>query len=95
MAIADDVRLIIAKALKIPVEQLTTTTRLDEIGAESLDVIEIVFELEEKFNISIPFKAEEGTRLLKGEKSEQQLPFATIGDIVDLVTKLVAAKAPQ
>ena len=89
MDVTDDVRAIIAQSLKIPVERLTPDTRLDELGAESLDVIEIVFGLEEKFDISIPFKADEGTRVtIGGEQTE----FSTVRDVANIVQKLVAAK---
>lgn len=95
-AIIDDVRAIIAKSLTIPVERLTPQTRLDELGAESLDVIEIVFGLEEKFDITIPLKAEEATRLATADKSgTQEMPFSTVGDVAEIVEKLVAAKAPK
>ena len=66
LAVIDDVRTIIAKSLNIPIERLTPDSRLDELGAESLDVIEIVFGLEEKFDITIPLKADEATRLRTG-----------------------------
>ena len=93
-AFIDDVRSIIAKSLNIPVEQLTPETHLDELGAESLDVIEIVFALEEKFDITIPLKADEATRLASSDKSSdgQDMPFSTVGDVADIVQKLVAAK---
>ena len=93
-AIIDDVRSIIAKSLNIPVEKLTPETHLDELGAESLDVIEIVFALEEKFDITIPLKADEATRLASSDKSGdgQDMPFSTVGDVADIVEKLVAAK---
>jgi acyl carrier protein len=92
--IIDDVRLIISKSLKIPVEQLTADARLDELGAESLDVIEIIFNLEEKFNISIPLEANEGTNAAKPSASggNAEMQFSTIGDIADVVKKLVEAK---
>lgn len=89
MDVTDDVRAIIAQSLKIPVERLTPDTRLDELGAESLDVIEIVFGLEEKFDISIPFKADEGTRVTIGG---EQMEFSTVRDVANIVQKLVAAK---
>jgi acyl carrier protein len=95
-AIIDDVRAIIAKSLNIPIEQLTPQTRLDELGAESLDVIEIVFGLEEKFDITIPLKAEEATRLASADKSSApEMPFSTVGDVAEIVEKLVAAKAAK
>ena len=102
MAVIDDVRAIIAKSLNIPIERLTPDSRLDELGAESLDVIEIVFGLEEKFDITIPLKADEATRLTtcrhqrhSGQSSGQEMPFSTVGDVADIVQKLIAAKVPQ
>jgi acyl carrier protein len=95
LEIIDDVRSVISKALKIPIERLTPEARLDELGAESLDVIEIVFELEEKFDISIPFKADEGKRLADSDKSDgtAEMQFSTIGDVANIVKRLVEAKA--
>ena len=90
MEIVDDVRQVIAKVLKVPVEHLTPETKLTDIGAESLDVIEIVFELEEKFGISIPFQANEAAKAPAGG---QNLPFTTIADVAKAVKELVDTKA--
>ncbi len=106
MAIIDDVRSIIAKSLNIPAEQLTPDKRLDELGAESLDVIEIVFALEEKYDIAIPLQGSDASRMSASGKSEDksegqdksgssELPFATVGDVAEMVEKLVAAKASK
>ena len=105
MAVIDDVRSIIAQSLKLPVEKLTPETRLEELGAESLDVIEIVFALEEKYDIAIPLRADEATRLVqsdtgaapaKAKQSDgQDVPFSTVGDVAEIVEKLVAAKASK
>lgn len=94
LAIIDDVSTIIAQSLKLPTERLTPDTRLDELGAESLDVIEIVFGLEEKFDISIPFKADAGTRVtIPGKDGGEEIEFTTVGDVAKIVERLVAAKA--
>jgi len=92
--ILDDVRAIISNSLKIPMDRLTADARLDELGAESLDVIEIIFSLEEKFNISIPIEADQGTNSAKPSASSgnPEMQFSTIGDIADVVKKLVEAK---
>jgi acyl carrier protein len=105
LAIIDDVTSIIANSLKLPVEKLTPETRLDDLGAESLDVIEIVFALEEKYDIAIPLRADEATRLAqsgvggapaKSNQSDgQDVPFSTVGDVAEIVEKLVAAKASE
>ena len=97
MAIIDDVRSIIAKSLNIPVDQLTPDKRLDELGAESLDVIEIVFALEEKYDIAIPLQANDATRVSASpqKSGDSELPFATVCDVAEMVEKLVAAKATK
>jgi acyl carrier protein len=91
MAVDNEVRQIISKALKIPVEKLTPETKLEDIGAESLDVIEIMFEIEEKFDISIPLKPNPGSSASDPKSGE--LPFTTIGEVTAAVTNLVEAKA--
>ena len=95
MEIVDEVRQVIAKTLKIPVDRLALDTRLEDIGAESLDVIEIVFELEEKFGITIPYQAVEGASARpQGAKIEPgRLELNTIGEVANAVKTLVDAKA--
>ena len=95
MAVADDVIAIISRSLKIPVEQLTPNKRLDELGAESLDVIEILFELEEKFDIAITVKAGDLAPSKTSDGGTQDAQFSTIGDLTAEVERLVAAKAAQ
>jgi len=95
MAIVDEVRQIISQTLKVPIERLTPDTRLDDIGAESLDVIEIVFELEEKFGISIPFNPDESPSARRGAREPNEagdLAFQTIGEVASAVKNLVDAK---
>lgn len=92
MEIIDEVRQTIASVLKVPVDTLTPETRLSDIGAESLDVIEIIFQLEEKFGISIPFQANEAAR---AGSDAGPMPFATIGEAAAAVKQLVDAKAPS
>ena len=46
---------------------MTHDTRLEDLGAESLDVIEIVYDIEEKFDIAVPIKPGESSLLLETE----------------------------
>ena len=71
---------IIAKSKNISPETITLATTFDELNADSLDKINISFEVEESFNIDIPDEALGSIR--------------TVGDMVDGVTKLVATKPP-
>ena len=52
---------------------------LETLGLESLDVLELTFAIEEKFNIEIPFNANNSTGP----------GFKTVGDVVAAVQRLV------
>ena len=65
---------IIAKSKNISPDTITLASTFDELNVDSLDKINISFEVEEAFNIEIPDDAL-GT-------------IKTVGDMVDGVTKL-------
>jgi len=56
--------------------------KLTDLGVESLDVIEMVMELEEKFDIHIPFNAND----------TEMKDFQSVGDVVRAIENLVAQK---
>jgi acyl carrier protein len=72
---------IIAKSKGIPPDTITLASTFEELNIDSLDKINISFEVEEAFNIDIPDEAL-GT-------------IRTVGDMVDGVTKLQAATPPS
>ena len=72
---------IIAKSKSISPDTITLASTFDELNVDSLDKINISFEVEEAFNIDIPDEAL-GT-------------IRTVGDMVNGVTKLQAAKPPS
>ena len=82
--VADGVIEIIAKQAKVAPETLSRETVLGDLGIESFDTIEIVFALEEKFDIEVPFNAN------TDDKSSQA--FRTVGDVVDGIQKIVDAR---
>ena len=45
---------VFANFKKVPPEQITMDTTFDELGFDSLDGLNLVFELEEEFNLTIP-----------------------------------------
>ncbi len=54
-AVGDKVSAIIAKQLGVKLEEVTPqATFIDDLGADSLDTVEIVMALEEEFKIEIP-----------------------------------------
>lgn len=51
----DRVKEIIAKELDVDVKQLMPEAKfIEDLGADSLDIVELVMALEEEFNIEIP-----------------------------------------
>ena len=59
---------IIAEVLNVDAEEITMdTTFVDDLGADSLDVFQIIMGIEEEFDIEIPSE----------EAAERSLPLAT------------------
>ncbi len=55
MATEDRVREIIVEQLGVSAEQVTNSASfVDDLGADSLDTVELVMAFEEEFNIDIP-----------------------------------------
>jgi len=52
-SVASKVLDIIAKQKRIPADQVTVDSTFQELGLDSLDAVNILFELEGEFNISI------------------------------------------
>ncbi len=51
----EEIKAILVKHLKIDPAKITETTNLQEdLGADSLDLVEIIMEIETKFGIEIP-----------------------------------------
>lgn len=55
MAIFDDVRDVVVEQLSVPAENVKMESNIiEDLGADSLDVVELVMALEEKFDVEIP-----------------------------------------
>lgn len=66
----------LAAVKRIPREKISLETPLHDLGFDSLDTISMLFELEDKFQISIP--------------DEEARSIRSVGDIVEGVRRLVA-----
>ncbi len=71
---------IIAQQKRVPVESVTINSSFDELGLDSLDAVNILFELEGAFDINIP-----------DDKARQ---IKSVREMVDGVRTLVAEKKP-
>jgi acyl carrier protein len=81
--VAQDVIAIIKKKIRVERDQITMDDKLRDLGLESLDALELVFDIEEKFNVEIPVNANDAN--IGG--------FETVADVVREVDKLVNKKA--
>jgi acyl carrier protein len=83
MSVEQDVIDIIKKKIRVERSEIGPEDKLQDLGLESLDALELVFDVEDKFNIEIPVNANDAN--IGG--------FQTVGDVVREVEKLVAKKA--
>ena len=72
---------IIADNQRKDVSLVTTDSTFEELGIDSMDAVNIVFALENEFNINVP--------------DEEMKNIRSVRDIVEGVHKLVAAKPPD
>jgi acyl carrier protein len=68
----------IAKVKRIPLDSITPGSRLEDLGMDSLDGLNLFFELEEAFDISIP--------------DEQARALRSVGEIIDGIGRLLEAR---
>jgi acyl carrier protein len=76
--VTEEVLGVIAETQRIPRETITLDSRFEELGMDSMDAVNILFALEEKFDITIPDEAAKQIR--------------SIREMVDGVQRMVDAK---
>lgn len=80
--VSDRLKAIIVDQFGVGEEEVTDIAKfVEELGADSLDVIEIVMAIEEEFNIEIP------------DNDFEDGQFATVGDLVTYVEGRLKGKA--
>ncbi|MBI3318825.1 MAG: acyl carrier protein [Candidatus Omnitrophica bacterium] len=80
MSVQDKVRSIIAEQLGVKPEEVTPQAKfIDDLGADSLDTVELVMALEEEFGIEIP--------------DEEAEKLVTVGDAIKYIEDKAGQKA--
>ena len=80
--VAADVISIIAKKARVDKPTVEPGERLEDLGLESLDAVEMIFDLEEKFDIQIPYNA-----------NNPRTEFDTVGEVIAAIQQLVDKKS--
>lgn len=76
---------IIAQHARLEPERLTPDSTLAALGIDSLGIVEMMFDIEEAFDISVPYNANEAAR--------SDFDISTVAKIVEAVKRLVAEQA--
>lgn len=84
MSQLDEILDVVAQKAMIDRGKLTPEAKLADLNVSSLDMVEVVFALEDKFGIELPFNANTNAQ-----------EFETVGDVIKLVEKQMAAKGAQ
>ncbi len=77
--VAEKIFEIVAKERRLDRATLSLETRLEDIEIESVDLVEIIFAIEDEFDIDVP-------------QEENAFKLETMGDIVAGVKRLIAEK---
>ena len=85
MSVQDRVITIIAEQAMLDPSDVTPDSTLEELGIDSLGLVESIFAIEEEFDISVPFNA--------NDPSESDFDIRTVRAIVDGVHRLIREKA--
>ena len=81
-AVAVTVRRIIAAQAMIDPEAVTLDATPADLGLDSLGLVEAIFAIEEAFDITVPFNA--------NDTGENRFDMATVGSVVAAVRTLIA-----
>jgi len=85
MSVREHVIAIIAEQAMLEQEDITLDSTPESLGIDSLGLVESIFAIEERFDISIPFNA--------NEPEASQFDITSVATIIAGIEKLVAEKA--
>jgi acyl carrier protein len=78
------IALIAEQAMTTP-EEVALDATPERLGLDSLGLVELVFAIEEAFDISVPFNA--------NEPRQSEFDVSTVGKIIEAVKRLIAEQA--
>ena len=82
MSVKDKVILIIAEQCLLDVADVSLSATLEDLGIDSLGVVESIFAIEEEFDIEVPFNA--------NAPEESEFDISSVATIISAVETLVA-----
>ncbi|MCI4660851.1 MAG: phosphopantetheine-binding protein [Neomegalonema sp.] len=83
-AVAQKVIEIIAEQTMLEPDQVALSSTPEELGIDSLGLVEVVFAIEEAFDVSVPYNA--------NDPSESDFDITSVSAVVEGVKRLIAEK---
>lgn len=81
-SVQDRIIEIIAEQALLDVDDVSLESTLEELGVDSMALVECIFAIEEAFDISIPFNA--------NNPAESEFDITSVGSIVQAVNSLIS-----
>ena len=85
MSLTDKIIEIIAEQAVLETSDVTLESTLEDLGIDSLGLVESIFAIEEEFDIMVPFNA--------NEPSNSDFDISSVSKIIEGVTRLVNEQA--
>ena len=85
MSVTDKIIEIIAEQAVLETSDVTLESTLEDLGIDSLGLVESIFAIEEEFDIMVPFNA--------NEPSYSDFDISSVSQIIEGVTRLVNEQA--
>jgi acyl carrier protein len=94
MTIQDKVIAIIAEQAVLEPSDVTLDSTLADLGIDSLGLVESIFSIEEEFDITIPFNANDPSASTSGDNNSEDGGFdiSNVASIIAGIQKLLADK---
>ncbi|WP_316015672.1 acyl carrier protein [Roseobacter sp. HKCCA0434] len=83
--VTEKMRAIIAEQAVLDPSEVSMDATLEDLGIDSLGLVEAVFAIEEEFDVQVPFNA--------NDPADSQFDITNVQSMVNAVKQLVAAKA--
>ncbi|MDB4212266.1 phosphopantetheine-binding protein [Ascidiaceihabitans sp.] len=85
MSVTDKIFEIIAEQAVLETSDVTMESTLEDLGIDSLGLVESIFAIEEEFDITVPFNANEPTN--------SDLDISSVSKIIEGVERLLKEQA--
>ncbi|MEO1562827.1 MAG: phosphopantetheine-binding protein [Pseudomonadota bacterium] len=84
MTLEDQIKEIIAEQALMDAEDVNEDHTFEELGLDSIAMVEIIYGIEEAFDVSIPFNA--------NDPEDTEFDFSTVQAVIDGVKDLISEK---